>query len=388
MPITLRPDLADLEPYDPDMRPAKVILTANENNYGLPDEVHAAVAKALAQVPTNRYPDATSPDLRRELGRMWGVPARDIVVGNGGDEIIFNLLLGFGGPGRALVTCTPTFSAYELYAQLTQTPVVRVPRTPSFDVDEDAVRAAAREAGLVIICSPNNPSGNVVRPGFVDELACQTDALIMIDEAYGEFAEENSTCVPLVARHENVCVLRTLSKAYALAGARVGYLIASPAVADGMLSVRLPYSVNRFSQVAAQVVVERRAELAGITRAIVEERPRLIARLQDVAEKLAAAGTARMDVFPSQANFVMMRIALTDAGRACGTPDAHEIHELLAEKGILVRDFSRAPGSEGCLRISVGTPTETDEFIAALQDVLGLSGAGDAPGDEPETSER
>ncbi len=374
---TLRPDLADLEPYDPDMRPARVILTANENNYGLPDGVRAAVDAALSEVPTNRYPDATSPELRRALGEMWGVPADGVVVGNGGDEIIFNLLLGFGGPTRPLVTCAPTFSAYELYAQLTQTPVVRVARTESFDVDEAATLSAARDAGLVVVCSPNNPSGNLVSPAFVERLADQTDALVMVDEAYGEFADDGSSCVPLVAAHDNVCVLRTLSKAFSLAGARVGYLIGSRPVVDGMLAVRLPYSVNRFSQRAAQVVVERRAELRPALDAIVAERPRLTALLAGIADELTRSGAARAQAFPSQANFVMMRVIPTERGRADGLPDAHQVHELLAERGVLVRDFSSTPGCEGCLRVTVGRPAETDELVARLREAYGLGPAGD-----------
>lgn len=371
MPVTLRPDLAGLTPYDPDMRPARVVLTANENNYGLPADVRAEIGARLAQVELNRYPEATSPDLRRALGQMWGVPARDVVVGNGGDEIIFNVLLAFGGPGRALVNMPPTFSAYALYAQLTQTPVVSVARTPGYDVDEDAVVEAARTAGVVVICSPNNPTGNVTTPAFVERLAqAAPDALIMVDEAYGEFANPATSCVPLVATRDNVCVLRTLSKAFALAGARVGYLIAPPAVADGMLAVRLPYSVNRLSQAAAQVVVERRAEVARVTEKIRAERARLAGLLGDVAAGLAARGAGDgLLMYPSQANFLLVRLTRD------GAPDAaraHELHELLAADGILVRDFSGTPGCEGGLRISVGRPAEDDELVGALRAHLGL----------------
>ena len=384
MPITLRPDLAGLVPYDPDMRPADVVLTANENNYGLPAAVRACVDAALAAVETNRYPEATSPALREALGALWGVPARSVVVGNGGDEIIFNLLLAFGGPTRPLVTCPPTFSAYELYARLTQTPVVSVPRTAGFGIDEPAVLAAARSAGIVILCSPNNPTGMTVRPAFVAALAEATDALVMVDEAYGEFADPAASCVPLVATHDNVCVLRTLSKAYAMAGARVGYLVAPDAVADGMLAVRLPYSVNRFSQAAALAVVESAAELAPVTAAIVAERGRLAALLDEVAADLAAAGAPGMETFPSEANFVLVRLPGAGGGDAAAPlPDAHEVHELLARAGILVRDFSSTAGCEGCLRVSVGRPAETDALVAELRRILGLAPRAGRDGGRP-----
>lgn len=238
----LRPDLVGLEPYDPDMRPVRIMLSANENNYGLPAPVRDELARRLETVPTNRYPDATAPGVRRLLARKWGVGERNVVVGNGGDELIFNLLLGFGGPGRALVNCPPTFSAYDMYARLTMTPVVDVPRRPDFSVDEQAVLAAAQQSNtaVVVLTSPNNPSGNLERVGFVRALAEATDALIVVDEAYGEFCDPAASCVPLVAELPNVCVLRTLSKAYALAGARVGYVICGDAVADGLLAVRSP----------------------------------------------------------------------------------------------------------------------------------------------------
>lgn len=366
----LRDDLADLVPYDPDMRPVRVMLSANENNNGLPASLHEELVARLAQVPTNRYPEATSPEVRRLLAELWGVPERCVVLGNGGDELIFNLLLGFGGPGRTLVNCPPTFSAYELYAQLTATPVVNVVRRPDFSVDEDALVAAAAEAGegIVMITSPNNPTGNLTSPEFVRRLAQATPALVVVDEAYGEFAAPEASCIPLVAELPNVCVLKTLSKAYALAGARVGYVVASPQVADGLLAVRLPYSVNRFSQAAAQLVLERRDEVLPVMQAIVAERE----RLQGLFAQLAADASERLGIvvetYPSEANFVLLRLPDGQPG----VPSAHEVHERLAERSVLVRDFSRTPGLEGCLRISVGTPQESDELLADLRELLGL----------------
>ncbi len=372
MPISLRPDLAGLVPYDPDMRPARVVLTANENNWGLPADVRAEVDRALAGVQTNRYPQATSPDLRELLGELWGLPARDVVVGNGGDEIIFNILLAFAGPGRALVNVPPTFSAYALYAQLTQTPLVQVPRTQAYDLDEGALLAAAPQAGVVVICSPNNPTGNVTTPAFVRRLAqAAPETLIMVDEAYGEFADPAVSCVPLVRELDNVCVLRTLSKAYSLAGARLGYLLAPDAVADGMLAVRLPYSVNRFSQAAATVVLKRREEVLEGARAIVRERARLAEGLAQLAQRLGEAGRGTLTVYPSQANYLLIRI---EPAAGTDTPGAHDLHELLAARGILVRDFSSTPGCTGGLRITVGKPEEDDEFLAALTQELGIAG--------------
>jgi histidinol-phosphate aminotransferase len=377
MTIGVRPDLAELEPYDPDMRPVRVMLSANENNWGVPEVVQSEALRRLAQVPLNRYPQATSPRLREQLGDMWGVAPRNVVVANGGDELLFNLLLAYGGQGRRLVNCPPTFSAYALYAELTATGVVSVPRDPdTYEVDFDALAQAAADpaACLVVLTSPNNPTGNLVRAEQVRRLAASTQALVLVDEAYAEFCDPQASCMRLVSEFPNVCVLRTLSKAYALAGARLGYLICSDEVADAMLAVRLPYSVNSMSQAVAETVVQMRGEYAPVVAEVVRERERLGGLLAALGDELAAkAGVSapRLRVWPSEANFVMVRIP----GPAAGTPTADQIHELLAADSILVRNFSHTAGLEGCLRISVGKPEEDDELLASLRRHLGLSTA-------------
>ena len=375
MACSVRPDLADLEPYDPDMRPVRIMLSANENNWGMPDDVASEVQRRLASVALNRYPEATSPRLRELLGQMWDVSAHRVVVANGGDELLFNLLLAYGGKGRVLVNCPPTFSAYELYAKLTATSVVNVNRDANtFELDEDGLLEAARDprAALVVVTSPNNPTGNLASVDFVRKLAQATSALVLVDEAYAEFCDVQASCVPLVAELPNVCVLRTMSKAYALAGARVGYLICPDDVADAMLAVRLPYSVNRMSQVVAETVVEMRGEFVPVIEAVREERSRLTEALETLAAEVAASlpdGADGLRVWPSEANFVMVRFP----GQTGGLPCADEMHELLAADSILVRNFSHAPGLEGCLRISVGKPEEDDELLVSLRRHLGLS---------------
>ena len=375
MACSVRPDLADLEPYDPDMRPVRIMLSANENNWGMPDDVASEVQRRLASVALNRYPEATSPRLRELLGQMWDMSAHRVVVANGGDELLFNLLLAYGGKGRVLVNCPPTFSAYELYAKLTATSVVNVNRDANtFELDEDGLLEAACDprAALVVVTSPNNPTGNLASVDFVRKLAQATSALVLVDEAYAEFCDVQASCVPLVAELPNVCVLRTMSKAYALAGARVGYLICPDDVADAMLAVRLPYSVNRMSQVVAETVVEMRGEFVPVIEAVREERSRLTEALETLAAEVAASlpdGADGLRVWPSEANFVMVRFP----GQTGGLPCADEMHELLAADSILVRNFSHAPGLEGCLRISVGKPEEDDELLVSLRRHLGLS---------------
>ncbi len=375
----MRDDLQGMEPYDPDLRDVEVVLSANENSFGLPEAVCSEMARRLAAVPANRYPDATACRLRALLGDMWGVSARSVAVGNGGDELIFNLLLAFGGPGRTMVNCVPTFSAYALYARLTGTSVKNVRRrAEDFSLDEGAVLAAASDADLVFVTSPNNPTGNLVRSEFVRCLAAASDALVVVDEAYADFADPAASCIPLASEFPNVCVLKTLSKAYALAGARVGFVVAPPAVVDALFAVRQPYSVSSLDQVAAETVVEMRDALAPACDALVAGRSWLETRLCVVADELAArGGGAAMRVYPSEANFVLVRLL----PGASGLPDADAVHESLASgHSVLVRNFSHVAGLEGCLRITVGTPRENARLLGALRAVLGLPAN---PDDEP-----
>ena len=366
----IRADLANLEPYDPDMREVRIMLSANENSYGMPQSVWQEALSRLAAVEINRYPLATAPRLRGLLAQKWNVEPANIVVSNGGDELLFNIELAYGGPGRALVNCTPTFSSYALYAELTLTKVIEAPRHSNFDVDEDALLKAAQdpEVSLIVVTSPNNPTGNLANPAFVEKLAQSTGALVLVDEAYGEFAPSGSSCVPLVSRYDNVCVLRTLSKAYALAGARLGYIIAPKPVADVLLAVRQPYSVSSLDQTVAEVVLEHASELDKITTRLVENRAALLEDLLQLAQDARAAyGATALEPFPSEANFIMLRIQENVAGMT-----ATDVHEILANKySILVRNFSRTLGLGGCLRFTVGTQEQNGQLICALREIFG-----------------
>lgn len=350
----MQPAFADLEPYDPLFTPVDVLLSANENPCDVPPAVRERLDAALAATPLNRYPDPMSNELRDAIAAWRGVDRENVIVGNGGDELLFNLLLAFGGPGRALVNTPPAFSEYALQAQLTGTTVRDVWRTEDFALDEPAVIGAAKDAAIVILTSPNNPTGDVASRAFVERLARSTDALVLVDEAYGEFAGDEASCLPLVKELPNVAVLRTLSKAYSLAGARCGYVIASPDVVAGLAAVRQPYSVNVLTQAAALAVVEARAAYEeGIAR-IVGERDRLHAQLREMAD------AGKLEVWESAANFLFVRV-----------PGASRLFERLRdERSILVRNFSGAPGCADCLRFTVGTPEENDRLLAALRDML------------------
>lgn len=344
----LRPALRDFQPYDPRFSPVRVNLSANENTHPLPEGLARAAADAARATPLNRYPDPMANALRDALAARHGVSRERVVVGNGGDELLFNLLFAFGGPGRALVTCPPDFAEYANFAAMCETPVVAVPRDPEdFSIDGDALVAAARDAALVILTSPNNPTGDLADRALVERLLDETDALVLVDEAYVEFAGEERSLVGLAAERPRLMVLRTLSKAFALAGLRVGYLVADPAVVGALAAVRQIYSVDVLAQAVALAFVERRDLLAPVVADIVAERERLAASLAELPG---------VRVWPSAANFVLARV-----------PSAHRTWERLRdEHSVLVRDFSSVPGLEDCLRLTVGTREENDALLDAL----------------------
>lgn len=350
--VLVQPHLRTLEPYDPNFTPTRVNLSANENTYDVPASARALIDEALAATPTNRYPDPMSNDLRDELAAWHGVSRENVIVGNGGDELLYNFLLAFGGPDRTLVNVPPTFSEYAFFASLTQTGVRDVWRDPETLLPRaDELVAAAGEASLVILTSPNNPTGDVAALELVARVCDACPGLVMVDEAYGEFAGPATSAEALLSEHDNLLVLHTLSKAFALAGARCGYVIAAPDVIDALAAVRQIYSVNVLTQAAALAAVRARVEFDPTVEKIVSERSRL-------HESLARVEGVR--VWPSEGNFVLARMA-----------GASRVRERLCdERSILVRDFSCAPGLADCLRITVGTPEENDAVIEALSEIV------------------
>ena len=356
MRALVQPHLAGIEPYDPNFTSTRINLSANENTYPLPDGVRAKIDAALAATPLNRYPDPMSNALRAELAAWNSVDPAQICVGNGGDELLYNFLLAFGGAGRKLLVCPPCFSEYAFFASLTQTEVCFSGRdSHALVVDEESALAMAPWADLVIVTSPNNPTGDLLPQGFVERLCEACHGMVMVDEAYIEFAGEGASALPLLDRFPNLVILRTLSKAFGQAGIRCGYVLAAPEVIDVFAAVRQIYSVNVLTQAVALAAVQERDTFAPVAAQIVAERERVRAALEGLAER-----GLPVRVWPSSANFLLVRV-----------PEATRVREALRDEySILVRDFSATRGLEDCLRITIGTPTENDEVLAALEALL------------------
>lgn len=352
----VRPDFVDLEEYEP-VKPLEVLareigvpvgqlvkLDANENLYGPRPEIRDAVAAADFHI----YPDPSSSDLRAAIGRYLNVDAAQIVAGAGADDLI-DILIRLTGPER-IVIAPPTFGMYSFLGKIGGAKILSVPRTPGpeFEIDLDGIRAAV-DAGarMIFLASPNNPTGNVLTDFQVEALA-DAEAIVVVDEAYAEFAE--TSVVPLAAKHSNLVVLRTFSKWAALAGLRIGYGIAHPELAARMMAIKQPYNVNVAADVAARKALELRAEILEDVRCLVAERERLIAETRKLGW---------LEPVPSQANFVLFRVV----GR-----DAKTVVTDLRNRGVLVRYYARAELSD-YIRISAGRPEDIDRLMQALREL-------------------
>lgn len=349
----VRPSCERLEalvPYDPKYLPAEAYLSANENPQDVPEEVRREINRRLKTMQFNRYPDPLANGLREKIAEANGLERECVLVGNGGDELLFNIALAWGGPGRTFLNLPPTFSVYEQNALLTGTEVESIPRLADYSIDEEAVLSRVAQGGVdyVIVASPNNPTGKLASEEFLLKLLDATDALVMIDEAYFEFSR--MTMRPYLAQHKNLVILRTFSKAFSLAGVRLGYILGDPAIITEFAKVRQPYSVDAVSQAIAEAVYENRASFERGIVSIIEERSRLVDELRKLPEVKA---------YPSDANYILFK-----------AEGAGEIWQSLYDRGILVRDFSAAEHLTDCLRVTIGSPEENERFMTALKEVL------------------
>lgn len=345
-----QPLLADIVPYDPKYLPAKQYLSANENPCNVPEEVQLEVRKALKNFSFNRYPDPLANELRDLIAEANGLMRDNVLVGNGGDELLFNLAMAWGGPGRKFLNFPPTFSVYEANAKLTGTEVVNIVRNERFEIDEEAAleRVAVGDIDFVVVTSPNNPTGCIAGERFLVKLLEATDALVMVDEAYFEFSRFSMRSY--LERYENLIILRTFSKAFSLAGVRLGYVLANASVITELIKVRQPYSVDALSQVVGCAVYRNRALFEHGINDIIRQRGVLMEKLQSLEG---------VEVFESDSNYVLFRVE-----------DASEVWQELYNRGVLIRDFSRSAYLENCLRVTVGTEEENEAFFNALSEIL------------------
>ena len=357
--LPLRPELVGAEPYGAPQLDVPVRLNVNENPYPPSSRVRSQLADAVEQAARtlNRYPDREAWALRADLARYlgYGLGPEQVWAANGSNEAIVHLLQAFGGPGRTVLTFDPTYSMYPEYARDTHTRFVSAPRRRDFSLDPDAVAAMVGEHRpvMILIANPNNPTGTRMPVGVLAEICRALDCLVVVDEAYQEFTEyPEDSALALLPEHPKLIVARTMSKAFALAGGRVGYLAASPAIVDACRIVRLPYHLSATTQAVARVALANAPELLGKVSL-------LRAQIQQLQRWLRSRG---FTVPQSEANFCLFG----------PMPDAHAVWQGLLDRGVLIREV----GPTGYLRVCAGTPDEMAAFRAALDDVLAQRGEG------------
>lgn len=339
-----RPELSSLQPYwSSQTKGGRIFLHANENPYPLPAEVREEILEAAASLELNRYPNAEPTDLVGEVATYAGVDPSWVWLGDGSNEVLLQACLAYGGPGRTALLFDPTYVMHQRQARMAGTAVETSRRGTDFSIPlEAALKAIDRiRPDVVFVCTPNNPTGTVTPLDDVKAIAEATPGLVLVDEAYFEFS--GLSLVPYLAEHANVIVVRTLSKAFRLAGVRLGYGIAAPEILENLRRVRMPYAQSSFTQLAATIVMRHREKVLEVVSTIASERDRVAATL---------AGLQGVEVFAGSANFVFFR-----------HPEAARLLETLSERGIVIRDFSYVEGCDNCLRVTAGTPEENDAFL-------------------------
>ena len=349
--LPLRADLRGRTPYGAPQLDVPVRLNTNENSYPVPPQVQEAVVEAVRREAAglNRYPDREFAALRVDLAAYLGhgLGADQVWAGNGSNEVLQQLLQAFGGPGRVALGFTPAYSMHPIISRGTGTDWVdgaRGGRGSAFDLSaQDAAEQVARhDPDVVFLCSPNNPTGTALGLDVVEAVYRACRGMVVVDEAYAEFSRPGTpSALTLLPGRERLVVTRTMSKAFALAGARLGYLAADPAVCDALRLVRLPYHLSSLTQAAARAALAHAGALLATVEAVKHERDRIVARLPEL-------GLAPV---PSDANFVLYG----------GLPDEGAAWRALLDHGVLVRDV----GIPHHLRVTAGTPEETGAFLSA-----------------------
>jgi histidinol-phosphate aminotransferase len=341
----IRPNIRKLKPY----RSARqdytsgILLDANENAFGS--------AVTFDGLELNRYPDPSQKQLRSRIAQLSNVQTENIFVGVGSDEVIDLLIRIFCEPrSDSVLILEPTYGVYRVAADVNDVKVNSCLLTDDFQINLEKVREQTDgSTKLIFLCSPNNPTGNLLRREDILALCAATPAVVVVDEAYFDFAQSESV-MSAVDKYPNLVVLRTLSKAWGMAAIRLGYAVADPLIVSYLMKAKAPYNINILTSTEALKALQQKAHVEKSVAATISERGRLIEELQRI-------GSVKK-VFPSDSNFLLVRVT-----------DARGIHQQLALRGIIVRDRSSEPKLANCIRISVGTPEQNDLLLTALKEL-------------------
>lgn len=350
----LREDLQALEGYHSPQLDVRVRLNTNESPVAPPQEFQDAVAEAVRGVSWNRYPDRAAMGLREKLADRYGLDGAQVFAANGSNEIIQTVLLAYGGPGRSAAVFEPTYAMHSQIARSTSTNVVFGERNHDFTLDMAEVRRVVEthQPSVVFLCSPNNPTGIVDPPESVDEVLTMVErygGLLFVDEAYGQFSAVSAT--ELLGEDRSLVVSRTFSKTWSMAAIRLGYLLGPSWLIESLELVVLPYHLDAVTQIAGTTALDFADAMDARVAMLVEERGRLVSAMAELP----------LEIWPSGANFVLFRPT---------TVDGEELWKRLVDASVLVRNCASWDRLEGCLRVTIGTTGEDDQFLEALRAAL------------------
>jgi histidinol-phosphate aminotransferase len=355
--VPARDDVGEMAGYHSAQMDVEVRLNTNESPFPPPAAWVAEFATQLADVRWNRYPDRLVSALRAKIAAWHGVEASQVFAANGSNEVLQTLLLAYAGPGRSVVVFEPTYQMHAQIARITGATVVAGERGDDFTIDPDVARRVIADAhpAVTFLCSPNNPTGIVEDPAVLDEVLDAAPGLVVVDEAYAQFATWSA--IDRVSDAGRLVVVRTFSKTWSMAAARLGYLVGPSWLVAQLGKVVLPYHLDAVKQLGGRLALDHVDEMDRRVSLLVEERGRVAAGLADL-------GDLGVDVFPSGANFILFRLTRRDAVA---------VWQALVDHGVLVRDCSGWRRLDGCLRVTIGLPAENDRFLAALACALGRS---------------
>jgi len=345
----VREGISELLPYSVPHIECRVKLDGNESPFRLPDEVLKRVLREIGEIPVNRYPDPDATVLRERISSMAGFPSDGILVGNGSDELIEMLMRTFSGHTGRVLYPVPTFSMFRIIGISLGLEQIPVELDGRFDIDIKATLREIRRKNpdLIFLATPNNPTGNSFSDDRILEILKNSDGVVVVDEAYCDFS--GKTFLPLIEEYENLIILRTMSKV-GFAGIRLGILFGRSDLVSEVNKVRLPYNVNSLSQRVAEVVLENSAFVKENVQLIIRERERVYRGLKVIRG---------IEAFPSDANFILFRVK-----------DADKVSGELIKRGVLIRNFNSPGRLENCLRVTIGTPEENDEFLKAVGEII------------------
>ena len=352
----VRDDLRSLDGYHSPQVDVKVRLNTNEAPLSPPEDFQAAFLNEAAKVDWHRYPDRVARSLREDLATLHEVEVDQIFVANGSNEVLQTLCLTFGGHGRTAMTFEPTYAMYRQIARTTQCRLFAAERNAEFRITMAGLAAVinSERPDLLFLCSPNNPTGTPESKEIIEAAISKSQGVVVVDEAYGQFAD--FTAIEMLKQSEapeSLVVTRTFSKTWSMAGVRLGYCVAPPWMLPEFEKVVLPYHLDSLKQIAGRIALRFHDEMEDRVSQISAERERIAGALADLG----------LEVFPSQANFVLFRTSQCGVG-------GDELWERLVAKSILVRNCSNWPGLSDCLRVTVGTESENSIFLEALEGAI------------------